>query len=328
MEAIIVKFVVGQLVDPYVIKTETETIPVKKFSVNAMWRWFRLHYGHKLDGILRGHNIREMYELYFAKTDQRILQFAISDEGYCKMIASTKHLIIYPKAILEIAKRFLPYPYLYSVLNKGYIFKIGEDDLMANHIEVYLGDLYTRRAIRLGFYGIMHDCFNPLAWAQISALKRFKMRTRFTRLLRIKVKSDLEDRFATAVKSLMELKDDWKIQIDKSRSLYVYWDKAMTINKAFCISRKIGLRVIKQIEDVAEEFKIIEDTQPLISLYYLAWSQSYIARWGDFKKTPENKEPHAQYSLATISAATIMIEEPEITFKHAKEFLQKQRIPI
>jgi len=333
------QIVVGVLEGNKIIPSnESEAIYyVTDWDNRAAWSWLRLQEGRRIDDIIkeafRKQKVKKKKErkdiltnmvLERASKKQRVVQFIIDDNNIIKAVASLNHLLISPEEVKAITIKILTNKnrsYKYDSMLEGLI---SYDDTATDGFElgfkIDYGDILTRNAIRVSSFITVIQCFNPISFARIGSFRRFGIKPSDERVLRIKIKSELEPRLDEAIDRALENRKAVYNMLEYAKKNKVDPKEAKTILIAFCKAYGLGDNVILDVLDRLEA----EDK----TTYGMAQASSYIARHGEKFKTlkTENRKSRARESLATISAASLLITDPKVTYEQALKWL-KGRFP-
>jgi len=329
--------VIGTLERPDIIRTKSgEKIPVDVFDMRAAWSWLRLQAGRKIDNEIKEAIRREEQKrkqrldreerrkilMDFVAShiggEQRETQFILSsamDETEIKAVASLHHLLIAPEEVQAVAKNILSSANL-SILQEPALQGLvatQEGEYAGLKVGLHLdpGDILTRRAISVSSYVQTILCTNPLTWAGIGGFNRFGLEGgRYERILRIKKRAELEPRLIKAVESGVKNIEKLKSMVEYAKTNKVDPKEARVILTAFSKAYGIGDKVIVELIDRLKK----EDK----TTYGMAQAASWEARHGQAFK--ENVH-HARQSMATVGAASLLIDEPAVTYEKAKRWL-------
>lgn len=322
---------IGTLTGVNQISTEQETAKVNGIQNRAKCSWLRLQHGRRVDGIIANH--RDFYdeklgdatsivmdaminEDLTAKFKQRPLQYIVVG-GQVKGIASLKHLLIPPEQVLEAAKGIADAQGLELAQEEGLAGLVSTDREIAGikiGFHIYPGDILTRRAISVSSYACTIMCTNPLTWSGIGNFGRFGLDKTHERILRIERITELKPRLESAIKGSRELLGRLTDLIEKSRNTRVKDKEAKTILTAFCSAYGIGL---SPIEEAIKRLELEPKTT-----FGMAQAASWVARHGEtWRKTPKDLEGHARQGMATVGAASLLIDDPKDIYTKALKWL-------
>jgi len=329
--------VVGTLERPDIIRTKSgEKIPVDVFDMRAAWSWLRLQAGRKIDdeikaairkeGEKRGYQLDRLqrrkilmdFVVSHISGEQRETQFIILDDKgirEIKAVASLHHLLIPPEEVQAAAEKILSSAKL-SILQEPALqglVSVQKGEYAGLKVGLHLdpGDILTRRAISVSSYVQTILCTNPLTWAGIGGFNRFGLKGgRYERILRIQKRSELEPRLLKAVDAGVKNIEKLKSMVEYARENRVPEHDARVILTAFSKAYGIGDKVIVELlQRLKEEDK---------TTYGMSQAASWEARHGQAFK--ENVH-HARQSMATVGAASLLIDEPAVTYEKAKKWL-------
>lgn len=337
--------VIGQLKEPFHIKPEN---PFKEFQADpvdwdhrAMWSWARLQYGKtNADKKIKDHfdmietmkntcltkeERRAEMKLLFADLvrDQkkpRMMQFIFDMEGKVMAVASLKHLLIPPAEVYAMAKKILSVNYgrpkpidvrqlsgqNYQVKHKAG-FKLG--------LQVFGGSITTRQAITVTSWLRVELCLNPLSWLDIGGFGSLGIgNSGFERILRIKVRADLEPRLRGAIEQALSNLGAVESRVGRAEVVRMNHQEARVITSAMGISYSLGAKTIKQ---VLERWEKEPPTQ-----WGLSMAASWVAAHGKFKKTPSNQNRVVEQTLSTIAGAVLLIDDIKTAKEKSLEWLK------
>lgn len=329
-----VQVIVGELQNPALVLAKDDHVPQMPVTVNgwryrAMWSWLRLQHGRSIDQeikdtmteaeVKKGSRLtradrKKIMNTFFAEhiqTDKpRRIQF-IMDSDFVIAVATLKHLLIPPSDVYTMATKIIEtnYPTIKPMAMdelQGLTFstdQIGIDgDSTEVGFQVHGGTITTRQAITVSSLFRVRDCLNPLSFLGIGNFRKFLTRTErdYERVLRIKVKSDLEPRLRQGIDSVMSVQKRLNEAMEKSKEIPIDEKAGKLIATAMCWSYHIGSKVINQ---VIERFMLEEEK----TKWGLAMATSWVARHGEFKADAD----WAGQRLGTISGATMLIDKPK-----------------
>jgi len=261
-----------------------------------------------------------------ADFEQRPLQYIIAAKRVkgvitgdeVKGIASLKHLLIPPEQVLEVAGEIADTQGLELAQEEGLAGLVSTDREIGGiklGFHIYPGDILTRKAISVSSYASTIMCTNPLTWAGIGNFGRFGLDKQHERILRIERITELRPRLENAIKGSRELLGRLQEVIEKSRKTRVKSKEAKTILTAFCTAYGIGLTPIEEtIKRLTLEPK---------STFGMAQAASWVARHGEtWRKTPKDQEGHARQRMATVGAASLLIDDPKDIYAKALKWLE------
>jgi len=328
---------IGELADLNKVRTEEGEQTVRGFQDRAMWSWLRLQRGRSVDAeiqeaakemgamatpIDRTAVLEELILEHLIDTrKQRQLQYIIAD-GQIKAVATTKHLLIPPEEVVAVA---------YDVLDAARVKGEGDPSLrgivatteevggLRYGFHVFPGDILTRRAISVSSYVQVIMCLNPLTWAGIGNFGRFGLAPEHERILRIQKRTELRPRLEAAIKGAGQEISALKKMVEYAKKNKTDPREARVILSAFSKAYELGDRVIQELLGRLQE----EDP----TTYGMSQAASWTARHGEsFRKIPEGQESHARQSMAVVGAASLLVEDPHLTYEKAMTWL-KGKLP-
>jgi len=326
--------VIGKLKNPFAIKVSaSKTAIPENWDHRAMWSYLRLQYGRSVDQKIKDHfdmietmkgngklskaeRKKEMKLLFTDLVDQqkkpRMMQF-IFDGDRVMAVASLKHLLIPPAEVYTMAKRILAANFQslsHIRINElsGLTYKVKEAAGMKLGLQLYGGTITTRQAISLSSWLRVEMCLNPLSWLGSGFFANLGVGgLGFERILRIKVRSDLEPRLRTAIEQALANVEVIERRVSRVEKIRLKRKEAKILMSALGISYSLGAKTIKQ---VLNRFRKEPKNQ-----WGLSMAASWVAAHGNFKKTPEKQDRTVEQKLSTIAGATLLIDD----MKKAKE---------
>jgi hypothetical protein len=335
--------VIGRMLDSKRIKTKQTTIQIADWQKRAMWSYLRLQYGRSIDKEIRERRDAWILEKYGVETKQanrsilkramekvfgdilsekpvkpRTIQF-IMDEDVVIAVASLQHLLVPPVEVYDMAAKIMESKYGLQPLEvselKGLIYQQKEVAGFKLGMQVYGGDITTRQAISLSSFLRVELCLNPLSWLGIGGFGGFLGRGRdYERVLRIKVKAELEPRLQSGIDLMLKKTKDLEDRVEASQRVKVKRSDAEIIMAAFGLSYSLGA---KSLEQILERLDHEAKTQ---------WGMSMAASWvsahGKFKETPEKQERAVEQKLSTIAGAALLIDDIKDVKEKSLEWLR------
>jgi len=313
--------IVGKLRDPTeVIRKDGSTAILPEWHKRAMWSYLRLVHGRTIDDKIKaelksGKDLLDVFAENYQNAEPRTLQFIIDDKNVLA-VASTKHLLISPNLVYATTLKILGKPIeTQAGLRGGYVvFKeIGGLKVGA---QIDGGSILTRFAIRVASFLRVEMCFNPLSWLGVSGLGRFGLPTDYERVLRVQKVTELEPRLKSALDNSVKKVGDIEKRVEHAKAVSVSSKTAHVLAGAMGMAYGLGGKTIKQ---VMEQFKDEDRTQ-----WGLSMAESWVAKWGKHKKTPEGKTVKVPQSLSTISGATLLLDDIKTSEQKCRQWLKGQ----
>lgn len=329
--------IIGHLQSPAIIKAKPKSLTTKYAPVNdwdhrAMWSWARLQYGRTIDQRIKDHfeMIETMKDARLSKKERkaemellfadlvaeqkkpRMLQF-IFDGDKVMAVASLKHLLVPPAEVYDMAKRILGknygQPKLIGIRQlNGLAYEVKQQSGFKLGLQVFGGTITTRQAITLTSWLRVEMCLNPLSWLGIGGFGSLGIGgSGFERILRIKVKADLEPRLRAGIEQALGNMGAIEGRVSKAEKIRLDQEEARIIASALGLSYSLGAKTISQILERYEK-------EPK-TLWGLSMASSWVAAHGKFKKTPNKQDRQVEQKLSTIAGAAILIDD----IKAAKE---------
>jgi len=335
-----VSVLVGVLKDFDTVKTAEGITPLSDMENRAKWSWLRLQRGRSIDAEIKACLAKMRESNKAAETEdaldqligetllsespsswqQRKLQYIVEDD-IIKAVATTKHLLIPPEQVLQVADRVCAGRGQALEVNEnlaGLVGIRGEHAGIELGFHIFPGDILTRKAISVSSYAKTLVCLNPLTFAGIGNFGRFGLEPKHERVLRIRRITELEPRLDEAITSSWKIIEDLERLIEKSKTTTVDDREAKTILAAFSQAYGIGLRPVKEV--------VGRLTQEGHTTYGMAQASSWVAKHGEsWRKTPEGEHPKARQSMATVGAACLLIDDPPVTAAKARKWLGDQK---
>lgn len=328
------QIVIGKLKDPYTISAAMFAKTAQEWDHRAMWSYLRLQYGRKKadttitdhfdmietmkDRKLKKDERNAEMKLLFAdlvrvQTKPRKMQFIFDEEQKVMAVASLKHLLIPPEEVYGIASSILavnygkPEPITIPEL-VGITFTVKEILGMKFGLQVYGGTITTRQAITITSWLRVHLCLNSLSWLGIGSFSSLGISGRnYEKILRIKVKADLEPRIRSGIEQGLKRIGNIEQRVHVVEKVKVRQKEAKILLSAMGISYGLGAKTIRQ---VLSRFEKEPKNQ-----WGLSMASSWVAAHGTLKKTPIHQKRNVEQKLSTIAGATLLIDD----IKKAKE---------
>jgi hypothetical protein len=332
--------VIGKLKDPKTIKGAMTARTVQEWDHRAMWSWARLQFGRSIDQRIKDHfdmietmknaklskeERKAEMELLFAdfvaevKTPRK-LQFIFSEEQRVMAVASLKHLLIPPAEVYDMAKRILGknygQPKLIGVRElNGLAYQVKQEAGFQLGLQIFGGSITTRQAITLTSWLRVELCLNPLSWLGIGSFGSLGIGgSGFERILRIKVKADLEPRLRGAIEQSLGNMGAIEGRVSKAEKAKLQEEEARIIASALGLRYSLGAKTISQVLERYEK-------EPK-SLWGLSMASSWVAAHGKFKKTPNKHERQVEQKLSTIAGAAILIDDIKAAKQKSLDWLK------
>ena len=325
--------VIGKLKDPYTISAAMSAKTAQEWDHRAMWSWARLQYGRSIDQRIKDHfemietmkdarlskkERKKEMELLFAdlvaeQKTPRKLQFIFDETNKVMAVASLKHLLVPPSEVYQMAKRILGknygQPKLLGIRQlNGLAYEVKQEAGFKLGLQVFGGTITTRQAITLTSWLRVEMCLNPLSWLGIGGFGSLGIGgSGFEKILRIKVKRDLEPRLRAGIEQALGNMGAIEGRVSRAEKVKLNQKEARIIASALGLSYSLGAKTISQILERYEN-------EPK-SLWGLSMASSWVAAHGKFKKTPRKQDRQVEQKLSTIAGAAILIDD----IKAAKE---------
>lgn len=328
---------------PRRIKTKEQGFKqIGEWDFRAMWSWARLQHGRSVDGRIREHmdmiatmkgkpltrteRLTQMKLLFgdlvkeVPAEEARKLQFIFEDNRVIA-VASLKHLLIPPQEVYQMAKKILSrnfgQPKLLTIAQlDGQTYAVKHDAGFQIGLQIYGGCITTRRAITLTSWCRVQKCLNTLSWLGSGGFDRFGIGSSsgdYERLLRIKVKSDLEPRLRAAIKQSLSNTGSLEKKVEAAKKTPVTLQEARFLVSAFGLSYGLGARLINQI------FKrLLKEPE---TLWGMSMAVSWVAAHGKLRKTPKNVTREVEQRLSTIAGAAILIDDKPLVLEKSIAWL-------
>lgn len=302
-------------------------VPVNGIDDRAAWSWVRLQMNSRIKGDEYvkaqevgpgGKGVAAYERLLHTTENQRQLQYIISDD-VIKAVASTKHLLLAPEEVIEVAKKVDEA--LHAEANfSGLVKQIRDLPGFSINYQLDPGNIFTREAIRMGFNLRVKGCFNPLSFLGGGGFNRFigtrNPQGKFERILRVEHKVDLEERIRESILSSGEAVEELGETIENSKKIQLSPDQAKTLSVAFPSAWSFGKGIIDQVIHRYRE----EDQ----SLWGLAQAASYVARHGEHSGNAK----YADTRLGVVGAAYLNVSDVDTVVDKCKEWLEKAEIDL
>lgn len=338
--------VVGQLRDIGSVDSPEGDVSLKGWNQRAMWSYLRLLHGRKIDGEIKGMVVQRFGEGsdetpikrgYMRKifpdmlekpSEPRNIQFILNNEGRVIAVASTKHLLVPPERIYEVADQIIGSDHKKMVVKQlqgeCYLIKDMLEYNMKMGLQVHGGAITTRQAISVAPMFRIDDCLNPLSWlgvggfGNLGGFGNYKANRKLRdieRVLRIQNISELEPRLKLAIEEVLGSQKNMELKILETKNIPISVDTAKILATALGLSYSLGAKTIKQVIDqfTSEE----KHTQ-----WGLAMASSYVAAHGNFKATPVGRGRTVEQSLSTISGVSLMLDDIRSAESKCLEWLQ------
>lgn len=333
--------VIGTLKQPYTVKAADSSSPViNEWDQRARWSYLRLQLGKKkADAVIKNHfdavetmkqetltkeerekEMEHLFNLLVSKQGKpRKLQFIM--DGYKVIaVASLKHLLIPPREVYDIVEEIVrenfPKNKSMSVAQlSGLTYKVKHVAGITFGVQVFGGNITTRKAISLSSWMRVQGCLNPLSWLGLGSFKSFGVSNgRFERVLRIKVKEDLKPRLKAAIENNMNQINTLDERISEAKKVYLKKDEAAIIASAFGLSWSVGEKVILQV--------LKRYAQEAQSQWGLSMALSYVAAHGKFRKVPKGVRSDVAQNLSTMAGASMLMKDKNYTKQQCIDWLQ------
>lgn len=341
--------VIGTLNDPSAVMAKpfgvedyrkTIALYIGEWDHRAMWSYLRLQYGKaKADALIKTHfdvlqtmndkpltkeqKMREMKLLFndmvAAQKDPRKLQF-IFEEDKVVAVASLKHLLIPPREVYGLVEQIIEqrFPNYQSIGVRelsGMTYEVKHVHGITFGVQIFGGNITTRKAISVSSWMRVQACFNPLSWLGLGNFKSFGIGNgRFERVLRIKVRSDLKPRLEAALQNSTSQVSSLDQRIIEAKAVPLKKTEAAIIASAFGLSWSVGERVIQQV--------LKRYAQEAQSLWGLSMALSYVSAHGKFRKVPEGSRSDIAQNLSTMAGATMLMRDKNYTKQQCVDWLQ------
>lgn len=292
----------------------------------AMWAWLRFNMGFKkADELIREQKGAKEARLQKALDAEapslfgkKELQFIIVD-GDLRTVASTEHLIVPPEKVTEIALSINPDLHKERGF-EGLLSPLEEIPGLKVHFQFDPGDIYTMRAIGVGFGVRVITCTNPLSFLGAGSLNGLMgpagskdMGGLYEKILRFRNENELEAKIRNAIDGVGPKAELLKEQINYAKVHPVTEGQADTLLTAFPAAYNAGEDTVKQIK---ARYKKEDKT-----LWGMAQATSYIAGHREAKRQSEKLDK----SLASAGAAMIFVKDVKATNDRCLNWLENVR---
>lgn len=337
------QIVIGKMLDSKRVQTTKGKHDLGDWDHRAMWSCLRLQFGKQtadkdihdyFDQIqaqrkkkLTKNERMELMKEYFEQQTQQIqkprrIQFILDQGDNVMAVASLKHLLIPPQEVYDLAGEIIKteYPKLKDIAVAGLQ---GEQLLIKSvagiklGLQVFGGDITTRQAIAVSSWMRVEQCLNVLSWLGIGGLGSILGGGRardYERVLRIKVKAELEPRLREGIKAALVKEKALEQRLQLTKTVPVKRTDADIIMAALGFSYMVGGRTVQQILDRL-------DKEPKTQ-YGMSMASSWVAAHGKLMATPEMKDRKIEQKLSTISAAAILLDDIKEAKERSIEWLQ------
>jgi len=319
------QIVVGKLRDPTeVVREDGSTFILPEWHKRAMWSYLRLVHGRTIDDTIKtelatGKDMNEVFISHYNGGQPKNVQFILDDEKV-RAVASTKHLLISPNLVYATSLKILGKAIEEQEGLRGGIVIFKEVAGLKLGAQIDGGSILTRFAIRVASFMRVELCFNPLSWLGVSGLGRFGIGDDYERVLRVQKVTELEPRLKIALDNSVKKVGDIENRVAHAKTVSLSSKKALTLAGAMGMAYGLGASTLKQ---VMGQFKGEDKTQ-----WGLAMAESWVAKHGEHKKTPEGKMCKVPQSLSTISGATLLLDDIKLSEQKCKQWLRDQRSPL
>lgn len=339
------QIVVGRLQDPKVISAGRSKVLIADWDHRAKWSFLRLQFGRGID--IDIHNLLdeaeqqarrklkrieklEIFDRFFdcqvheIKADNaRRVQFILDQGDAVMAVASLKHLLLPPSEVYEMAARIIQkhFPQL-SELNvaalSGDSYLVKKVSGFKLGVQIFGGDITTRQAITVSSMLRVETCMNPLSWLGVHWFKTLtgdSTRKGYERILRIKVKEELEPRLKEAIDLSLQQQNSLEKRIIVAKEQAVKRSDGEIIMAAFGLSYDLGASTIEQV--------LCRLEKEAKTQYGMSMASSWVAAHGCFRATREGRERKVEQKLSTISGATLLLDDMNEAKDRSIEWLQK-----
>jgi len=319
------QIIIGKLRDPTeVMRKDGSTVILPEWHKRAMWSYLRLVHGRTIDDKIKAEleHGKDMTEVFIDNYDggqQRNVQFIV-EGNEVKAVASTKHLLISPTLVYATTVKLLGQSIQEQQGLRGGFVVFKEIGGLKLGAQIDGGSILTRIAIRVASFLRVELCFNPLSWLGVSGLGRFGLPTDYERVLRVQKITELEPRLKSALNNSVKKVGDIEQRVEHAKDVSVSSKTALTLAGAMGMAYGLGGKTINQ---VMEQFKDEDKTQ-----WGLSMAESWVAKWGKHKKTPEGKTDKVPQSLSTISGATLLLDDIKTSEQKCRQWLRDQKSPL
>lgn len=297
-------------IDPVITETLTtaeEAVREKHGYLESKWRYIpdfvrqeiTLERSRALEGLFK---IRVLSKEVY---DQRKLQYIL--EGQTVMaVASLDHLLIPPEEVYAVGKQIFAASGIQLKVPEhgihGLVGFIKEVQGLKFGLQFFGGNILTRQAIKVGCFVKVLMCTNPISWMGVSGFMGWITKPdNYERVLRIKVRTELEPRITQAISGAQQQLADLEGRIEHTKEVPLSSDAAKALTAAMGMSYGLGA---KTIEQVLEGFEGETQTQ-----WGLSMAMSYVAAHGEFRAAPEGSVDYRNQKLSTISGVLLTIDD-------------------
>lgn len=341
-----VQIIEGKLRNPQMAVAHSDHVPqmpieLGAWKYRARWSWLRLQYGRRIDVEIKAMMeqakvdkggrltrtermllLKEFFDEHARPEKSREIQFILGENNKVLAVASLKHLLIPPEEVYTLAAKIMKkehqeMPRLSVDELLGINYSTGKagsfEDLTILGIQVHGGTITTRQAITVSAMFRVRSCLNPLSFLGIGNFTKFLTNSgrAYERVLRIKVKAELEPRLRQGIESVLSAQKRLEERIEQSKTEPISPTTGKIIISAMCWSYHIGAKVIKQ---VVERFLFEKQTK-----WGLTMATSYVAAHGEFKTGTWN----VGQRLSTVSGATMLIDDVKDAEKKSLAWLKE-----
>jgi hypothetical protein len=293
----------------------------------AMWAWLRFNMGFKeADAAIKenehGCKASSLQRTLDAEAPslfgKKELQFIIVG-GDLRTVASTEHLIVPPERVTEIALGIKPD--LRSEKGFGGLLSpLEELPGLKVQFQFDPGDIFTMRAIGVGFGVRVITCTNPLSFLGAGSLNGLMgpagsrdMGGLYEKILRFRNEDELEGKIQRAIEGIGPKAELLKEQIQYAKVHPLTEGQADTLLTAFPAAYNAGQDTVKQIKNrYAKEDK---------TLWGAAQATSYVAAHREAKRASEKLDRN----LASAGAAMIFVKDVQETNDRCLNWLENVR---
>jgi hypothetical protein len=292
----------------------------------AMWAWLRFNMGFKkadaeIDAQTGGKAqklqkaLDANAERFFGKKE---LQFIIRDDELVT-VASTEHLIVPPETVTKIALSINPDLHKEKGF-EGLLAPLEEIPGLKVNFQFDPGDIFTMRAIGVGFGIRVITCTNPLSFLGAGALNGLMgpagskdMGGLYEKILRFRNEDELEEKIKRAIDGVGPKAEMLKEQLQYAKVHPLTAGQADTLLTAFPAAYNAGEDTVKQVK---ARFKKEDKT-----LWGAAQATSFIAGHREGKRQSEKMDNN----LASAGAAMIFVKDIKATNDRCLNWLQNVR---
>jgi len=316
--------VVGRLLSPEVIETEDgQPLTIAGMRDRAKWSFLRLQHGRSIDAEIKAAREEEK-DMDTILTDlwpqqQRNVQFIMSADRLVKAVASTRHLLIPPAQVYQIAAEIIgPSKVAQDKGVVGTVTILEEIPGIKVGFQVHGGEITTRRAVSVSSFASIIQCLNPLSWVGTGNFERFGVSGEYERVLRIKKVSELRPRLERAITGAKENLKQLERLIEKSKTTKVNPEEARLVLGAFSAAYSVGL---KPVDELLKRLDQEDKTK-----WGMAQAASWVARHGEsWRATPEGQVERSRQNMATVGAAALAVKDVKATAEQCRKWLEGQK---